>query len=218
MLDFFKTLDLSNLSLLFERFSVQTDYPIWVIVVLLVLVAYSILSFIIISIGVYFTDETHAENILASYEVLTVIRARLSKKDYKGAFYHLRFKVDPYVFEECLLSAFENDPLCKVYRSQAYSGDGGIDGKVVYKGDTWLIQAKRYKSYINPKHVQSHIELCSYENARGLFIHTGKSGRKGVCLTGASSTVSMVSGRVLLHLLAGTYKPSFLLERLGKAS
>lgn len=218
MIEYFKSLDFSKLAQVVEKLSNQSDYPQWVIILLLVLLAYSIVALIVMFIVVHTTKEAHVDNVLASYEVITVIKNKLKKKDYQGAFYHLRFKVDPYVFEECLMTAFEKDTRCKVHRSQAYSGDGGIDGKVTYKGKTWLIQAKRYKSYINPKHVQSHIELCGHERKKGLFIHTGKSGDKSSKAVRVQGNVGMVSGRALLNLLAGIDKPSLLLERIGRSA
>ncbi|HCJ0405636.1 TPA: restriction endonuclease, partial [Klebsiella variicola] len=56
-------------------------------------------------------------------------------------------KIDPFVFEELLLEGFERRGF-EVIRNRRYTGDGGIDGRVKIDGQTWLIQAKRYTSYI----------------------------------------------------------------------
>ena len=52
-------------------------------------------------------------------------------------------KINPYVFEELLLLAFERRGM-RVIRNSRYSGDGGLDGQVLIDGERWLIQAKRY--------------------------------------------------------------------------
>ncbi|WP_250151835.1 restriction endonuclease, partial [Escherichia coli] len=58
-------------------------------------------------------------------------------------------KISPYVFEELLLLAFEQQGM-PVIRNPSYSGDGGLDGQVVINGERWLIQAKRYGRTIRP--------------------------------------------------------------------
>lgn len=85
-------------------------------------------------------------------------------------------KIDPFVFEELLLDAFEFKGY-KVVRNKRYTGDGGIDGIVYDKnGNKILIQAKRYSSYINPQHVTTFQNLLASKKAvKGFFIHTGKT-------------------------------------------
>ena len=62
-------------------------------------------------------------------------------------------KIDPFVFEELLLTSFQNRGY-KIKRNKRYTGDVGIDG-IIYndKGDKILVQAKRYANHINPMHV-----------------------------------------------------------------
>lgn len=59
-------------------------------------------------------------------------------------------KINPYVFEELLLLAFERQGYA-VQRNASYSGDGGLDGRVHINGECWLIQAKRYSRAIPPQ-------------------------------------------------------------------
>ncbi|HID9282458.1 TPA: restriction endonuclease, partial [Serratia marcescens] len=63
-------------------------------------------------------------------------------------------KINPYVFEELLLLAFERQGYA-VIRNTSYSGDGGLDGQVIIEGKTYLIQAKRYGRTITPSHITS---------------------------------------------------------------
>jgi restriction system protein len=89
---------------------------------------------------------------------------------------HLR-GVNPFVFEEMILTALKQRGY-KIKRNKRYSGDGGIDGQVIIKDHSYLIQAKRYANHINPAHVQSFALLCKRRGKRGLFVHTGKTGKK----------------------------------------
>lgn len=113
-------------------------------------------------------------------------------------FYHLR-AVNPFVFEEMILTALKRRGY-KIIRNKRYTGDGGIDGQVFIKGVHYLIQAKRYKSHITAAHVQEFIEICNRRGKAGLFVHTGKTGKKSH--EHASNThLKFVSGQGLLKLL-----------------
>lgn len=79
-------------------------------------------------------------------------------------------KIDPFVFEELLLEGFERRGF-EVIRNRRYTGDGGIDGRVKIDGQTWLIQAKRYTSYIAVGHVRDFSDLLNATGARGFFCH-----------------------------------------------
>ncbi|EDI1751083.1 restriction endonuclease [Salmonella enterica] len=111
-------------------------------------------------------------------------------------------RINPYVFEELLLLALENQGL-KVIRNPSYSGDGGSDGQVLIAGERWLIQAKRYSRSISPQHVRDFGELLARENCCGFFIHTGRTGRKSRDGLQMYPQVRLVSGQRLLNLLAG---------------
>lgn len=107
--------------------------------------------------------------------------------------------VNPYIFEELLLYAFERKGY-KVIRNYRYSGDGGIDGQIIINGKRIPIQAKRYKSYIRREHVVSFARIVERRKLPfGLFIHTGRTG--GATGDPSSSLVRIVSGERLVDLL-----------------
>ena len=111
-------------------------------------------------------------------------------------------KISPYVFEELLLSAFERQGLT-VVRNASYSGDGGLDGQVIIDGEHWLIQAKRYSRAVSPAHVEDFDRLLLHSGRRGLFIHTGRTGKMSRTLHMASPRLRIISGQRLLAILAG---------------
>lgn len=113
-------------------------------------------------------------------------------------FSYLR-KVDPFTFEEMILTALDREGH-PIKRNKRYTGDGGIDGRVEINGDKFLVQAKRYKSHINPKDVSAFVSLCEQHKRSGLFVHTGKTGPASKAAM-ASSVVQLVSGDKLLFLL-----------------
>lgn len=114
------------------------------------------------------------------------------------AFSFLR-RINPYVFEEMVLDGFEKKGF-SVKRNKRYSGDGGIDGRVVYEGKEYLVQCKRYRSYINPQHVNDFAEVCRRRGKDGYFVHTGKTG-KGSKEISYKTNVKIISGNKLLELL-----------------
>ncbi|MBU2790052.1 restriction endonuclease [Acidithiobacillus caldus] len=56
-------------------------------------------------------------------------------------------RLDPFVFEELVLDAFQRQGAV-VLRSLRYSGDGGLDGRVYFRGEWYGLQCKRYKGDI----------------------------------------------------------------------
>lgn len=47
------------------------------------------------------------------------------------------------------------------------------------QGNKYLIQAKRYKSAINPAHVEDFARVVNQKKAyAGFFVHTGRTGEK----------------------------------------
>jgi restriction system protein len=119
-------------------------------------------------------------------------------------------KINPYVFEELLLLAFERQGYA-VQRNTSYSGDGGLDGRVHINGECLLIQAKRYSRAITPAHVQDFDALLKRMGQRGLFIHTGRTGQKSRAASSSSQQLMIISGQRLLALLAGKpFKEFFL--------
>ncbi|MXP50281.1 restriction endonuclease [Pantoea sp. Eser] len=111
-------------------------------------------------------------------------------------------KISPYVFEELLLFAFERQGLT-VVRNDSYSGDGGLDGQVIIDREYWLIQAKRYSRAVSPGHVEDFDRLLLQYSRRGLFIHTGRTGKMSRTILTASPRLRIISGQRLLAILAG---------------
>ncbi|WP_187514523.1 restriction endonuclease [Rahnella perminowiae] len=136
--------------------------------------------------------QRQAERILARLPQLRDDAARLV---------YLR-KINPYVFEEMLMTAFARQG-CRIKRNARYSGDGGVDGQVWINGQRWLIQAKRYSSCISSGHVLDFGALVRQERCRGFFVHTGRTGEVSREALRAVPDVSLISGNRLLKLLSG---------------
>ncbi|WP_413715447.1 restriction endonuclease [Serratia ureilytica] len=111
-------------------------------------------------------------------------------------------KINPYVFEELLLLAFELQGYA-IARNASYSGDGGLDGTVFIAGRTYFIQAKRYGKAITPSHIRDFGALLQDARCEGFFIHTGRTGQLSRTLLQAYPQVHLISGQKLLALLAG---------------
>lgn len=116
-------------------------------------------------------------------------------------------KLDPFVFEELLLIAIAQNKSCKVIRNKNYTGDGGIDGRFIYATEDnqkylYIIQAKRYSTYINNQDVLEFSKKTHEEKAhRGLFIHTGRSGRAARRNMHDSYNIKIISGSKLVSLI-----------------
>ncbi|MFB0713548.1 restriction endonuclease [Buttiauxella noackiae] len=112
-------------------------------------------------------------------------------------------KINPYVFEELLLTAFKRQGY-RIKRNKRYSGDGGLDGQVWRDKQRYLIQAKRYSGVICPSHIVAFGHLARRERCRGLFIHTGRTGSGGKVALSLFPEVELISGQKLIGLLRGT--------------
>ncbi|MFC0227665.1 restriction endonuclease [Serratia aquatilis] len=108
--------------------------------------------------------------------------------------------INPYVFEELLLTAFARQGY-RIQRNRRYSGDGGLDGQVWIDGQRYLIQAKRYARAITPTHVAEFGALVRREGCRGLFVHTGRTGPKSRTALARHTEIELLSGQRLLALL-----------------
>ena len=117
--------------------------------------------------------------------------------DDRTKFLYLK-KTHHFVFEEMILTAFKKRGY-QIERNTAYTGDGGIDGRVYFQGKLFLIQAKRYWNHIDPRHISEFAEVCRQHNAKGLFIHTGKTGGRSWAVA-RRERIDMVSGQRLLKL------------------
>lgn len=121
-------------------------------------------------------------------------------------FSYLR-KIDPFVFEELILYSLSKRKDVKIEKSNRYTGDGGIDGTLFLningKKRKIVIQAKRYQSHINKKHVEEFCDLISKDNSiySGFFVHTGKTGAATKDTLRGCDKMKMYSGKRLLNLL-----------------
>lgn len=107
-------------------------------------------------------------------------------------------KVDPFVFEELLLSAFARRGV-RVRRNRRYTGDGGVDGFLKFAGGIW-VQAKRYRGHVRASDVAAFKALVFARRCRGVFIHTGRTGRGA---RAAAGEVEIISGQRLVNLVLG---------------
>lgn len=137
--------------------------------------------------------EAQARNAIATLATIT----RPSQQ-----FAYLR-KINPFTFEEMILEAFELRGY-PVKRNHRYTGDGGIDGQVWINNELHIIQAKRYTGHINPSHVKQFSTLVVQHRCKGLFVHTGKTGRASRTAAQIDPSVSIISGETLLDLLTST--------------
>jgi len=103
---------------------------------------------------------------------------------------------DPFVFEEMVLTALASFNH-RIIRNRRYTGDGGIDGRVLINEQPFYIQAKRYKRHINAQHVAEFSEICRRNNVKGLFVHTGKTGKLSKA---NANNIDIVSGQRILEL------------------
>jgi restriction system protein len=152
--------------------------------------------------GDHFTSRGTQRRHLRYRRTARRVLARLKELDGDGQRLVYLRKISPYVLEELLLTAFEQQGH-EVIRNPSYSGDGGIDGQVLIDGRTWLIQAKRYSRSISPQHVSAFIRLLESRNQPGFFIHTGRTGPASRALSRDCSLLRIISGQQLLDLLAG---------------
>lgn len=119
----------------------------------------------------------------------------------QARFAYLR-AIDPFVFEELILEAFERKGH-KVRRNTRYTGDGGIDGRMWSKsGVLHLVQAKRYSNHINPAHIDDFSRVVMKKKCRGLFVHTGRTGKLAREKFNQNPHLTVISGPKLMRLLS----------------
>lgn len=145
----------------------------------------------------------HKYRVKSSKKVIKTIKEIMEDKNNGGrAISYLR-KINPYVFEEVILTAIEESNV-RVVRNKQYSNDGGIDGRISTKVGKILIQCKRYKSYINNKDVIELVEKVEENKcAYGVFAHTGKTGGKAKSTAIKSEKILYLSGSNLISLITG---------------
>jgi len=111
-------------------------------------------------------------------------------------------KMNPYAFEELLLTCCQEQGW-EIERNFKYTGDGGLDGRVTIAGRLYLIQAKRYRGYINPKHIHDFYKVIPQEKASGgFFIHSGRTGELSKELL-REYGISLLSGQRLVNFVLG---------------
>jgi restriction system protein len=151
----------------------------------------------------FLPSKRHRKNIGKARKVLNDLRGRrLSEAEKIPVVLGTLRKVDPFVLEELILTCCQERGW-KIIRNKRYTGDGGIDGKVIVGKQLLLIQVKRYRDHINPHHVREFQRVVGREGAAGgLFIHTGKTGKQSKAVV-KDSVVSIVSGRKLVDFVLG---------------
>lgn len=123
--------------------------------------------------------------------------------------------IDPYVFEEVVLTAFRYAGY-KPIRSRRYTGDGGVDGYIKTPAGLCLpVQAKRYSGHIHAKHVRSFVKLVKKQKIPvGFFVHTGKTGKAAYQYAG--DKVLIIGETLLVTLVLGFPLPSLEAKHLQK--
>ncbi len=173
----------------------------------------------------------HKERVRAARARLDRLREMASdphvpeKQRFARCFAYLR-KIEPLVFEELILAAFRRAGFT-VRVNEAYTGDGGIDGRVWiddwreidpwyarYRPDTVLrgwagVQCKRYAGAVQREHLrQFPLDLEREGLIAGFFVHTGTTPHRRNKPTAqewqerlALPPVRMLSGLTLWDLL-----------------
>ncbi len=154
-----------------------------------------ILGFIFLLLAIQWGKKRH---VLSKLEASQHLR-RLKKIEEPAKQITYIRRVDPFVFEEMVLTAIKKQGH-KIIRNKRYTGDGGIDGQAIVNNQHYLIQSKRYKGHINPAHVIEFAAICKRQDKRGLFVHTGKTGAKSLQVA-KNTNMDMISGNRLLNLL-----------------
>ena len=140
----------------------------------------------------------HKKNIKTAKKIYKRIN-EITKTNKGWIFTYLR-KIDPFVFEELILYSFRQKGY-KIKRNKKYTGDGGIDGKVIINNQTYFIQVKRYTDFINPRHVEDFAALCKKNNVNGYFIHSGKTGQKSYNIKFQFQNIEIISGNKFYELI-----------------
>ncbi|WP_238845406.1 restriction endonuclease [Nostoc edaphicum] len=110
-------------------------------------------------------------------------------------------RISPYVFEELVLTCCLEQGW-QIQRNFRYTGDGGIDGRVLILGKLYVIQVKRYTNHINAEHIKDFLSCIEHERASGgFFVHTGITGQLSKQLIRRSNKIILVSGQKLVNFV-----------------
>lgn len=138
----------------------------------------------------------HRRNVIKSKKIIK----KINTFNYSGQKINYLRKVDPFVFEELILSAFEKKGF-EILRNKKYTGDGGIDGTIYdIQNNKYLIQAKRYSNHINLAHIKEFGALLQENKCKGFFIHTGKTGKQSL-KESYNYNMTIISGNKLIELI-----------------
>lgn len=105
----------------------------------------------------------HAYKIRQSSKILN----KFKSFEFDGARIYYLKKIDHFVFEELILSAFKKRGYF-IKRNKRYTGDGGVDG-IVYDSQNheYLVQCKRYKSYVSKQDILDFQKLILERKSEG---------------------------------------------------
>jgi restriction system protein len=160
-----------------------------------IFILFILLGTIIIIISFFIKKENHKHryNVEKATQILKKI-----KNLTPGAKMNYLKKINPYVFEELVLTVYKYNGY-KVKRNSRYSGDGGIDGIVYKESKKYLIQAKRYSGYIKRCHIDDFNDVVRSKGANGgIFIHTGRTGGENFK---RFERVEIISGDKLIRMI-----------------
>lgn len=145
----------------------------------------------------------HLYHIRKAKKIIKILRTIALTPHYEGKIINYLRKINPYVFEEMILTVIEESNI-RVFRNTAYSGDGGIDGIFKIKQGKVLIQCKRYGKYINAKDVHAlSTKVREDKYFMGIFAHTGKTGDKAKNIGINEKNVIFLSGSNLVNIIVG---------------
>ncbi|WP_256872002.1 restriction endonuclease [Nostoc sp. TCL26-01] len=144
----------------------------------------------------------HQQNIIHAESVLKWLRSKSPEAEFSVVIATLR-RLTPYVFEELLLTCCREQGW-RIQRNLKYSGDGGVDGRVLILSKLYLLQAKRYVGYIKPQHIKNFQEVIQLQGASGgFFVHSGKTGGISKQLLQEYPQVNLLSGQRLVDFVLG---------------
>jgi len=150
-----------------------------------------------------FRNFGHLYRIRQAKKILAKLKEISKQPNYEPRILGYLRKINPFVFEELVLSVIEDSNI-RITRNKSYTGDGGIDGIFHLKQGKVLIQCKRYKGYIDNKHVKELTEKVSLDkHYLGIFVHTGRTGEKSKTVANQAKNVVFVSGSTLVQFLLG---------------
>ncbi|RXJ82158.1 restriction endonuclease [Arcobacter sp. F2176] len=146
--------------------------------------------------------KSHAWRKKSANKTLAKIRAF----EHQGQIFSYLRKIDPFVMEELILNTLEKRKDIDIIRNEKYTGDGGVDGRFIHIVENekrlYLVQVKRYSKYINASDINKLDEQIKKEKAyKGLFVHTGKSGKLVYNNLALSGNINLISGNGLIKLI-----------------